>query len=51
MANKRQVEEEEDRKREAIRKESNWSLLRESVSFLKENHNKWQQREEEQGRE
>ena len=41
---KRQMDQDEDRKREATRKESNWSLLRESISFLKENENKWQQR-------
>ena len=44
MENKRQMEENEDRKREAMKKESSWSLLRESICFLKENGNKWQQR-------
>ena len=44
MENKRQMEEDEDRKREAMKKESSWSLLRESICFLKENGNKWQQR-------
>ena len=27
-----------------MKKESNWSLLRESMSFLKENESKWQHR-------
>ena len=27
-----------------MRKEANWSLLRESISFLKENEDGWQQR-------
>ena len=44
LAYEREMDDDEERKREAIRKEANWSLLKESMSFLKENEDGWQQR-------
>ena len=40
----RKEEEDEARKRDAKRKEDHWRLLRESVTFLRENEDKWQRR-------
>ena len=37
-------EEDEARKRDAKRKEDHWRLLRERVTFLRENDDKWQRR-------
>ena len=41
---KMRVEEDENRKRMATRKEDQWLLLRETVKYLKENDKKWQDR-------
>ena len=40
----RKEEEDEARKRDAKRKEDHWRLLRESVTFLRENDDKWHRR-------
>ena len=40
----KQVEEDEDRMRICRRKEDQWTLLRESIQFLKENEKSWQTR-------
>ena len=41
---RKQEEEDTARKEDAKRKEENWKLLRESISFLKKNESKWQHR-------
>ena len=41
---KRQISEDEGRKAEARRKENIWSLLKESIKYLRENEVSWQHR-------
>ena len=43
-ASKMRQEEDEERKRDAQRKERSWSLLRTSMEYLKEKEECWQQR-------
>ena len=42
------LQKEDDKKKEAKEKEARWALLRESMAFLKENFNTWQERKVEE---
>jgi hypothetical protein len=48
-ASKMRQDEDEERKREAQRKERNWSILRTSMDYLKENEESWKQKEDQRG--
>ena len=42
------LQKEDDKKKEAKEKEARWALLRESMAFLRENSNTWQERKVEE---